>query len=510
MTVDEVKRYEGTPSRDGEVQWLLQPRGNGKGGREHFRHTVEEGVRLKDYANLLGGAATRLSECFPGEKPARFWGATPAALATHPKAKAIRDSKVGDEVLFYNNWKFIARATIVHKFRNESLAEALWGKDEETGATWQHMIALDDVEHFEVEARPVLDSINVTGALRGLTLVPAEQRLAFIAARGVPWLPVSTPGDVPAPRRPRTDPVPVLGEREILRAITAMRTHSRPEGPSLHKPLALLWAIGRLTKGMDRLAPWDVFEREVGDLLGEFGGAGSRVTPHYPFWRLRGALWEVQGLPDDAADPGPETLRRADAKAGLVDAAARSLRKARVRAKAVSALSTTYFDTEARPLVLDRVGLSGYLSASGQTPDESAPGGTAEAEPASGPVGRHAVSGTRPDRNQAFVKVVKRWHGGVCQVCSQPLEGPLGRFSEAAHIQGLGSPHEGPDSTSNMLCLCPNHHTQFDGLAIYIDAQWNVRQTTDDEVLFELRLDPQHRIAPEHVEYHRLLCGKDD
>lgn len=510
MTVNEVERYEGAPSRQDEVQWLLQPRGNGKGGSEHFRHTVEEGVKLEEYEHLLGTEAAGLSACFPNGIPARFWGATPAAVDWHPKAKAIRDSKVGDEVLFYNNWQFIARATIVHKFRNERLAEALWGKDPESGATWQHMIALDDVVHFEAEARPVLESINVKGALRGLTLVPAAHRRAFVSARGAPWQQRSTPGDLPAPRRPKSDPPSVLEERELLAAIAALRTHSRREGPSLHKPLALLWSIGRLTANKQRLAPWDVFQHEVGGLLSEFGGPGSRVTPHYPFWRLRGDIWEVTGLPDDAVDPGPEALGRADATAGFVEAAARSLRKARVRAKAVRALSTAYFDSATRPLVLERVGLHGYLSASGRAGGEPPTDVADAAQRDAGPVERTSVSGTRPARNQAFVRQVKSWHGGVCQVCSEPLEGPLGRFSEAAHIQGLGSPHEGPDSTSNMLCLCPNHHTQFDGLAIYIDSDWHVRQTMDDEPLYELRLDPQHRIAPEYVEYHRLLCGKDD
>ncbi|MGW6414766.1 HNH endonuclease [Streptomyces sp. NPDC055055] len=509
MTINGVGGFAEEAAEAG-VQWLLQPRGNGRDGREHFQHTVVEGVALADYEDVLGDAAPRLAECFPGDAVARFWGATPAAHDWHPKAKAIRDSEVGDEVLFYNSWKFIARATIVHKFRNERLAARLWGTDEESGATWQHMIALGDVVQFEAEARPLLDSINVSGALRGLTLVSAEKRLAYIRERGMPWSPRTSLGGFPSPRNPTTGPAPSLGERELLNAFTALRTHTRPDGPSLHKPLALLWSLGRLTEGKARLAPWSDFEREVGGLLSEFGGTGSRATPHYPFWRLRGDIWEVEGVPGDVSDPGPEALRRADAKGGFVDDAARLLRKARVRAKAVRALSSTYFDADTMPLVLEQVGLSGYLNASGHTTSEATDTSADDTETPSGPVERRTVVSARPTRNPKLVKNVKQWHRSICQVCSTPLEGLLGPFSEAAHIQGLGTPHEGPDHTSNMLCLCPNHHTQFDGLAIYIDAQWNVRRTTDDEVLFELRLDPQHRIAQEHVAYHRLLCGKDD
>ncbi|WP_457539203.1 HNH endonuclease [Streptomyces filamentosus] len=492
------------------VQWLLQPRGYGKDGRDHFRHTVLGGVLLKKYADVLGEDGPRLTACFSEGEIPRFWGATPAANDWNSKAQAIRDSRVGDEVLFYNEGKFIGRATIAHKFQNEKLAARLWGRDKKTGAVWLHMIALTGFVEFEADARTVLGSINISGPLRGLTLIPAVKRLEILRDSGTPWSPRPALGGAPPPRKVKAGQAPALGERELHRAFTTLRTHTRPEGPSLHKPLALLWSLGRITRGEARLAPWAEFEDEVGRLLSEFGGRGARVTPHYPFWRLRGDIWEVKGMPEGAVDPGPETLRETDAEAGFVDEAARLLRKARVRAKAVRTLSSRYFDADVRPLVLDRVGLGGYLNASGQTVAERTDTGADGVEPPSGPVGRHAVTSTRPDRNPRLVRDVKDWHGGVCQVCSTPLEGLLGPFSEAAHIQGLGSPHEGPDHTSNMLCLCPNHHTQFDGLAIYIDPQWKVRRTRDDELLFELRLDPQHQIAEEYVEYHRLLCGKED
>ena len=34
-----------------------------------------------------------------------------------------------------------------------------------------------------------------------------------------------------------------------------------------------------------------------------------------------------------------------------------------------------------------------------------------------------------------------------------------------------GSPHHGPDVLENMLCLCPNHHEQFDKFGYYIDPE---------------------------------------
>ncbi|NML54291.1 hypothetical protein HHL19_07260 [Streptomyces sp. R302] len=300
-----------------------------------------------------------------------------------------------------------------------------------------------------------------------------------------------------------------MAEKALLHAIAKIRTHTGSGGPSPHKPLALLWSIGRVAAKEKRLAPWSVFEREVGKLLADFGGT-SHVTPHYPFTRLRGSgVWEVQGIHADAQDPSPAALLEADAKAGFTDDADQLLRTSRrARAKAVGLLRAKYFADGDQRLLFERVGLDGYLTASGRTEDNADARAT-KVIGAAGPVPRQATSGTRPVRDPGNVRDVKRWHGDLCQVCGEPLEVLLGRYSEAAHIQGIGSPHDGPDTTANMLCLCPNHHRQFDGLGIYVDAQWEVRRTKDDSSVSQLRRDHRHRIDAGYVEYHRMLCGKN-
>ncbi|WP_329294801.1 HNH endonuclease [Streptomyces sp. NBC_01455] len=45
---------------------------------------------------------------------------------------------------------------------------------------------------------------------------------------------------------------------------------------------------------------------------------------------------------------------------------------------------------------------------------------------------------------------------------------PGGAYSEGAHIQALGSPHNGSDTTDDVLCLCPTCHVMFDGGAIVL------------------------------------------
>ncbi|MFE7546534.1 HNH endonuclease [Streptomyces gardneri] len=509
MKIDGVGQSEAEIPGADEVQWLLQPRGTARlGGPKHFRHSVREGIRLSDpkYVEALGGHADALSEIFP-DGVARFWGAITPKKANSEKGVALRDSRVGDEVLFYGEKKFIARATILAKFRNPALAEKIWGTTDD-GAIWEHMIALGDVVEFEADAMPLLAAIDgPDDKLWGLKLVSARER-ARLLDKVAPPSPTPGTASVPAPRKSESASPATLERQALLHAFSTLRTHTRPGGPSLHKPLTLLWSIARIEAGEDRLASWDVFEREVGGLLAEFGGSDSQVTPHYPFTRLRSRIWEVEGVLDSVEDPSPTVLRESGAKAGFVVEAAQLLRKARVRAEAVKLLSRKYFEAADRPLVLERVGLGGHLSASGQT-ETPGRGDTTENEGAAGPVKRQRVSGMRPERDVDLVRQVKEWHEDTCQICSEPLEVLVGYYSEAAHIQGIGSPHEGPDVLGNMLCLCPNHHKQFDRLAVYIDPAWKVRRTGDDEVLFELRRHPKHHIAEKYVEYHRLLCGKD-
>ncbi len=119
------------------------------------------------------------------------------------------------------------------------------------------------------------------------------------------------------------------------------------------------------------------------------------------------------------------------------------------------------------------------------------------------PTPRSSVTGERLVRDAAVAKRVKDFHHHTCQVCSTRLMTAVGPYAEGAHIRGLGRPHEGPDTDSNMLCLCPNHHFLFDAGAIYIDEDWNVVDAQSDHPTGSLRLVATHKINPGHVRYHR-------
>ncbi|MFE8976592.1 hypothetical protein [Streptomyces cyaneofuscatus] len=102
------------------------------------------------------------------------------------------------------------------------------------------------------------------------------------------------------------------GEEDVLGRLRNLKTHINDRRPSRHKPITLLWAIGRLAAEQERtgdhLVEWRTFREEVGPLLRDFGLPNSRVTPQYPFWHLRSSgLWDVEGIDTHEGTPTPSS-----------------------------------------------------------------------------------------------------------------------------------------------------------------------------------------------------------
>ncbi|MET7320710.1 HNH endonuclease [Streptomyces sp. NPDC005549] len=486
---------------DASVQWLLQPRGGTKiRGPQNFDLSVRKGIRLAEYEHVLGADAEQLKQLF-SDGPARLWGATPVKKESHPKGTALRGQKVGDEVLFYAAKEFIARARILGLLRNPELARAIWGEAED-GRTWEHIMALGDVVEFKIPAAPILSALALGKEVRYLTLVRAAERRRHLKLLEQLVGPKATPVGRSVSGKTAASGTVGLGREGLLRALGTLDTSVHEESRTRHGSLTLLWSIGRLVSGQSRLVSWDAFRAEVGPLLLEFGGSGTAAAPEYPFRHLRSSgLWETEGVEDQALDSALATASAAsEIVAGLRPEVAGLLKQPLTRAEAIGLLCTTYFQDDDQGALLTRLGLAGYAHASGNA------GEGAEGE-ATGRRPRRQVNSLRPDRDPRLVEAVKLLYQHQCQVCGVRLETRFGHYSEAAHIRGLGTPHDGPDALSNLLCLCPNHHVQFDRLSLFIDEGWNVRRSRGAEVINPLIRHPDHAIDEECVEYHRGLCG---
>jgi putative restriction endonuclease len=105
------------------------------------------------------------------------------------------------------------------------------------------------------------------------------------------------------------------------------------------------------------------------------------------------------------------------------------------------------------------------------------------------------------DRNLALR--VKALNEHECQFCGKRLLTVRGHYSEAAHIRPLGSPHEGPDVLSNMLCLCSDHHVLFDTGTVVVNASKKVFDRMGRAEMGDLRIVFGHSPDDEFFAYHR-------
>lgn len=121
--------------------------------------------------------------------------------------------------------------------------------------------------------------------------------------------------------------------------------------------------------------------------------------------------------------------------------------------------------------------------------------------------GRKAVTTQRIVRTTKVAEDVKELYDHTCQLCGTRLSLGNGQgYSEGAHIKALGGLHRGPDFTSNVLCLCPNCHVQFDrGAAVIAPDRTVLREGVPAGRLREL---PGHGIEDEYLTYHRELHSR--
>lgn len=117
---------------------------------------------------------------------------------------------------------------------------------------------------------------------------------------------------------------------------------------------------------------------------------------------------------------------------------------------------------------------------------------------------RVEVTTQRIVRNTRIARRVKELYSDACQICGHvvPTKGG-GKYSEGAHVQPLGIPHNGPDTEANVLCLCPNHHVQLDLGGLVIGSDNFVRNSVTGEVIGRLTRHPEHRLDSAYLNYRK-------
>ncbi|WP_308222457.1 HNH endonuclease [Kitasatospora sp. A2-31] len=66
----------------------------------------------------------------------------------------------------------------------------------------------------------------------------------------------------------------------------------------------------------------------------------------------------------------------------------------------------------------------------------------------------------------------------------------------------------GHDYTGNVLCLCPNCHTQFDQGGLYLTDDLHIVETVTGTVRGRLATDPRHDVDLECIRWHRTRWAR--
>ena len=238
-----------------------------------------------------------------------------------------------------------------------------------------------------------------------------------------------------------------------------------------HKPLLVLYAIGKLLRAESRLIAYSDIEKKLGELLQEFSPWKSSNRPEFPFWRLRNdEVWEVSDedkiRQTKSGDAYINDLRRYEVSGGFIEPIALCLRNdPKLAFEIIQNLLDAHFPASIHEDILQTVGIEFPIQIY-----------------------------SRKRRDPDFRENVLKAYEYKCAVCGfdvrlrhQPVA------LEAAHIKWRQA--GGPDTEVNGLALCVLHHKLFDRGAFRLSNQLEilVSEYANGSVGFEEWLMRFHR-----------------
>jgi putative restriction endonuclease len=229
---------------------------------------------------------------------------------------------------------------------------------------------------------------------------------------------------------------------EFKKLLSNVRTWTRGDKRAPHKPLLLLFALGRIQSGKERVVSFAEAKPILDRLLRTFG-TNTTIEAWAPFWHLQSdGLWEVldaehleRRTETDGRSPRPKpSALEEHGKGGFPPDVFKLLQhNPDLVSLAVKTILESHFQESYQNDLLNEVGLD--LS----------------------PRPLKAESGRDPN----FPLLVRRAYGFSCAVCGfNPSKDGISVGLEAAHVKAFN--HNGPSTIDNGVCLCPIHHKLFD------------------------------------------------
>ncbi|MFH9860392.1 phosphorothioated DNA-binding restriction endonuclease [Streptomyces sp. NPDC017202] len=236
-----------------------------------------------------------------------------------------------------------------------------------------------------------------------------------------------------------------------LERTAKLRQWTRGGTRAPHKPLLLLYALGRFQRDADGELRYSAVEADLQRLLTEYGPP-HRTTPAYPFHHLvSDGVWEVR---TDSGPGSPGTgvrdLRESGATGRLPHALTTALRREpELLHRMARSLLDLHFPPSLHGDLCEAVGL--------------------DLEPAA--ADRLSVARGRRDRRmRESVLTAYEYRCAFCGYDGRIGAVPVGL--EAAHVRWWA--FHGPDDVDNALCLCSLHHKLFDKGVLGLDDHHRV------------------------------------
>jgi len=243
---------------------------------------------------------------------------------------------------------------------------------------------------------------------------------------------------------------------EIRHRFQQLNVWKRGDQRAPHKPLLVLYALGRLQRGDPRMIAYADVDRRLRELLEEFGPSRKRFHPEFPFWRLQSdGVWTVtyDGEMDRRTGsndvPRSELLAHEAAGGFARDVQAELQRDPALLQLIARGILDEHFPDSLHDEIADAVGLT--LGWSSQV---------------------------RRRRDPRFRDHVLQAYEYRCAICGLDLRlrhVPLAL--EAGHIKW----HQagGPDIVPNGLAMCSIHHKAFDRGAIGLSEELTIQLSAD-------------------------------
>lgn len=220
---------------------------------------------------------------------------------------------------------------------------------------------------------------------------------------------------------------------EIEKRFRHINVWKRGHQRAPHKPLLLLYALGRYAGGGERLIPYAEIDQELERLLVEFGPFRRAHHPEYPFWYLQtDGLWEIELKDARPKGPSRQLFLKHEARGGFpVPIYEAVTADPFLTISLAHSLLEAHFPFTLHDDILSAVGLDSF-----------------------------AIT-KRSRRDPQFRNRILTAYEYRCAVCDYDLR--LGNTHiglEAAHI--MWHQAGGPDTEANGLALCVLHRKLFD------------------------------------------------